>query len=253
MPNFNYRNLSETRLSERYPSDSVAINSYWINFVNILSDRFARYPNEIPTSVSDELQLSLINLRESLRAKNRFNPSKPCKRVFISHRQADWPYAERIAWLANKNKWEYWLDVHDHALIGLNGVPIPEPIKSITIAGIIEMALINCTHVLAVMTPSTSGSQWVPYEYGRVAGIPGSYEACCWQHPNLHDLPGYLYLRPIHKNENAIERWFQKFSSSCLFNLHHLRPEPEPLTERLQAEKFSITPAAEPSPTLVLG
>jgi hypothetical protein len=250
MPNFNYRNLKETRLSSRYQDGVLGINA-WNEFIKILSTRFATYPSELPPEVSNELQLALVNLQENLWANSMLNSSRPCKRVFVSHRHADWPYAERIAWLANKNRWEYWLDVHDHTLIGLIGIPIPEPIKSIIIAGIVEMALINCTHVLAVMTPSTSGSQWVPYEYGRVAGVPGSYEACCWQHPALQILPGYLHLRPIHTDEPGIESWFQKFRSNCLFN-HQLPAEPKSLNEVYQDELTAFVQVHSPMPNLIL-
>jgi hypothetical protein len=30
------------------------------------------------------------------------------------------------------------------------------------------MALLNCTHVMAVMTKNVPGTMWMPYEYGRV-------------------------------------------------------------------------------------
>ena len=46
-------------------------------------------------------------------------PERPLSqpRVFVSHRMADVPDAERIAWLASRKAGlEYWLDVHDPVL-----------------------------------------------------------------------------------------------------------------------------------------
>ena len=77
---------------------------------------------------------------------------------------------------------------------------------------IIEMALLNSTHVVAVMTANTRGSEWVPYEYGRVKTpqLPISLQAACWADPRIGlDLPGYLYLGEIHRSESDVRQWFQ--------------------------------------------
>src|SRR5882672_2540578 len=86
-----------------------------------------------------------------------------CPRLFISHRQADEPYALAIAHLAQRHGFYFWLDILDPTLAVAGAQTDPR-----TIAIIIEMALLNCSHVIAVMTPNTKGSTWVPYEYGRV-------------------------------------------------------------------------------------
>lgn len=104
-----------------------------------------------------------------------------CPRVFISHRQIDDGYARRIAQLAFAERFNYWLDVIDldparnvqfRHLERQLGRPLDDFEKSIVTAAIIEMALLNCSHVIAVMTNNTAGSQWVPYEYGRVKEPP---------------------------------------------------------------------------------
>ena len=83
------------------------------------------------------------------------------------------PYAERIAWLASRKAGlEYWLDVHDPVLrLASAALPPGRPVYAITVAGIIEMALLNCTHVIAAHTPppntSWRPSQWIPYELAR--------------------------------------------------------------------------------------
>src|SRR5262249_36624209 len=80
-------------------------------------------------------------------------------------------------------------------------------------AAIIEMALINCTHVVALMTQRTAGSQWVPYEYGRIdrggrAKDPAT-AYCVTASIKITDLPEYLHLAPIHKLESEIRLWFR--------------------------------------------
>jgi hypothetical protein len=103
-------------------------------------------------------------------------PGRPLSqpRVFVSHRMADAPYAERIAWLASQNAGlEYWLDVHDPVLrFASAALPPGHPVYAITVAAIIEMALLNCTHVIAAHTPPPTNttwrpSQWIPYELAR--------------------------------------------------------------------------------------
>ncbi|WP_235299666.1 toll/interleukin-1 receptor domain-containing protein [Portibacter marinus] len=83
------------------------------------------------------------------------------KRVFISHRQADEQIARRVATMLRIAGIYYWLDVLDPQLQNTN-------ITSIQTANIIEIALLNCTHVVAIMTDNSFGSTWIPYEYGRV-------------------------------------------------------------------------------------
>ena len=115
-------------------------------------------------------------------------------RVFVSHRMADVPYAERIAWLASRKAGlEYWLDVHDPVLrLASAALPPGRPVYAITVAAIIEMALLNCTHVIAAHTPppntSWRPSQWIPYELARAkkAGSVISRQAAGWFHPQVH-------------------------------------------------------------------
>ncbi|HEV8482632.1 MAG TPA: hypothetical protein VGV87_03655, partial [Blastocatellia bacterium] len=71
---------------------------------------------------------------------------------------------------------------------------------SAAIASVIEMGLINSTHVLAVITQNTMGSAWVPYEYGRVKTGLGvtTPQAACWIHNvPASPIPEYLYLGEV--------------------------------------------------------
>jgi len=137
-----------------------------------------------------------------------------CPRVFVSHRRGDVGFAERIAYLASNEGFEFWLDVWDPQLQALQtqaGFSLTNEHKALAIASVIEMALLNSTHVLAVMSPDTRGSLWVPYEYGRVKDdAVFSFQAACWPHPALGapDFPEYLRLGAVHRTESEIRGWF---------------------------------------------
>ena len=59
--------------------------------------------------------IAFIGFLQTMQALPERPLSQP--RVFVSHRMADVPDAERIAWLASRKAGlEYWLDVHDPVL-----------------------------------------------------------------------------------------------------------------------------------------
>jgi hypothetical protein len=206
MPNFDYREIPEI-LEARF--DNYLASDLWRALIN------------------EPTYQNLDVLKEEGYKQKLANPIT-CKRVFISHRQSDARYAERIAYLATQCNFEYWLDVHDPTLKIANGINILKPKKSILIAGIIEMALINCSHVMAVMTTKTKGSQWVPYEYGRIADVPGVYDACAWQDPSLIDVPGYMYLRPRLHDRKSIDGWFKSQNPNCTVTWNNPIPKKLP-------------------------
>jgi hypothetical protein len=89
-------------------------------------------------------------------------------RVFVSHRQKDGPIAEQIAWQATEAAKDYWLDLHDGTLkLANNTLSQTDPRYALIIAGIIEMALLSCTHVIATHTQNSLCSKWIPYELAR--------------------------------------------------------------------------------------
>jgi hypothetical protein len=139
--------------------------------------------------------------------------------LFVSHRQADAAQATRLAYLACQEGFDYWLDVLDPSLqgSGVQGTTATEQAAAAT-AAVIEMALLNSSHVVAIITQNTRGSQWVPYEYGRVKDPSAtSVQAACWldQSSRNSGLPEYLYLGAILKSEAEIRQWlkteFQKW------------------------------------------
>jgi len=131
-------------------------------------------------------------------------------RVFISHRQVDVGPAERIAWLASREAgMDYWLDVHDPALIKI-GIAPRSPNYPLLVASTIEMALLNCTHVIAAHTPYSLLSKWIPYEFGRLKERKiKSKQAAGWFHTGIH--PGgcgeFVLLADILDSDDSVRKW----------------------------------------------
>lgn len=139
---------------------------------------------------------------------------RKCPRIFVSHRRVDGAVAESIAYIACKSNFEYWLDIHDPNLLKLGKkAHLTEMQRKWLTAGIIEMALINCTHVLTVMTTNASGSDWIPYEYGRITDIPMKISrAGSWLDPVYFkaNIPDYMLLGIITQSESEIKNWLSE-------------------------------------------
>lgn len=190
MPSYDWRQYEQLAWRQRFPDWSRGSEA-WRGQSNV-----------------ERIPLDLFEAR----SRQHTRLTSPC--VFVSHRKVDVDSALRIAYLACQEGFDYWLDVLDPALGGLPGAPwTPTPeMSSAAIAGIIEMGLLNSTHVVAVMTPNTKGSQWVPYEYGRVKEpTPVSPQAACWVSNTLSpsELPEYLYLGTMLKSESDVQSWFR--------------------------------------------
>lgn len=189
MPNYDWREFQSRPWSLRFP-DSARGAEEW------RSDR------GVASTLGSLFQQRLARVTK---------PPKPC--MFVSHRRADIQQALRVAYLACQEGFDYWLDVLDPSLnqlpvLGVGGLPQQQ--RALAIAGIIEMALLNSTHVLAVITSHTKGSFWVPYEYGRVKDpVPASLQAACWIDSSVQSktLPEYLYLGAVTKSESDLRSW----------------------------------------------
>jgi TIR domain len=152
-------------------------------------------------------------------------PPLPIPRLFVSHSQKDSGFAEQIASLADDNGFEFWLDILDPALFPTapGGVPTGR-----ALASIIEMAILNCTHLIALYTNHACVSRWVPYEYGRAKGglrlaknatgvptpRPLSQSVAAWLPTSaphaVKSPPEYLDLGQRHPTEGAIVTWLQQ-------------------------------------------
>lgn len=160
--------------------------------------------------LAERLLSGSVTFGDLIREFDQITPAQPrCPRIFISHRQVDYLFAERIAWLATQHGWDYWLDVHDPSLAAINAMKLPPPAQALAVALVIEVALLNCTHMLAAITDNSPGSAWIPYEYGRVKPRSiASQLASCWHNPRAAVIPAeYMNLGPIFRDEMAIRRW----------------------------------------------
>ena len=141
-------------------------------------------------------------------------PVKPVRpRLFVSHRRADRECAMRVAWLADQAGFDVWIDVLDPDLANSQSMS-----DEVAIATVIEMALLNATHVCAVLTANTEGSQWVPYEYGRVKdGVTMTSRAACCVAPGVDrkKVPAWAYVGARSGNEPGLKQWLnQEWQSS---------------------------------------
>lgn len=206
MASFNIWNNGKFDLTSRFSEweqqhdQQVRGSEYWTSLVRNIE--------------TDEAHVLLDRLMQDGRRSPQIQPGSRTPRVFISHRQSDIAPALRIAYLANQSGFEYWLDILDPALQDASAQfnNLSDSMQAIVIAAIIEMALLNCTHVIAVMSRKTSGSQWVPYEFGRVKEHKiESDRSACWLHPSFSGkAPAeYLYLGKQHVSDREVEMWFK--------------------------------------------
>lgn len=141
MPNFDYRSSPETLYNRFQEFEGLQL---WHTLAE--SPNFENFNNLRTFGLGREAQ------------KTKFK----CPRVFISHRKYDTKLAVRIAQIVSECSCEYWLDVLDPMLQPMPLRPLSRDEQDILIAGIIEMAPINCTHVLAVMTPQSERPLRIP-------------------------------------------------------------------------------------------
>ena len=130
------------------------------------------------------------------------DPLRP--RLFVSHRQGNRECALRVAWLADQAGFDVWIDVWNPLLSDTGGLSDEK-----AIAAVIEMALLNSTHLCAVYTDDTRGSEWVPYEYGRVKDkVTMSRRASCCLHPQMKNAwPAWAHLGETSEYEPRLRQW----------------------------------------------
>lgn len=214
MANYNFHSNMEQSLRERYKSvdEAAEIDESLQASLAFWRETFMNVDSLPQENALQKLFLNLKNIAPM--APRRLCPRY---RVFVSHRQCDKDYALRIANIANDQGFEFWLDILDPHLSSLPKGISPQTLALLT-ACIIEMGLVNSTHVLAVMTPNTRGSEWLPYEYGRIRQASGLVNTGCWQYQPLGHtltLPDYMLLGEINDSEADIENWLDSFGSTC--------------------------------------
>jgi len=187
----------------RFPDGTIGL-AEWQQLIGQL--------NQLEEPAEDDYQDPLFALRELHRVREQ-NLQLRCPRVFISHRRCDKNEALRVAWLANAEKFDYWLDILDPNIAAASLSPnLSAYQQAVLLAAIIEMALLNCTHVLAVMTKNVPGTMWMPYEYGRVKDSElTSVRIAGWfdQSWHLSNVPEYVHLGQKLFDDPAVRKWLE--------------------------------------------
>jgi hypothetical protein len=173
MPTFDWRNSAAEGDMERWEAEqwetmaaryatafSARGADEWNEFIRRVRELAGQEPR---TEIDSELRAALATLVEQLSSM----PVLMQPTVFVSHQRCDAAWAEWVAWAATEVHFDCWLDIRDPKLMTANALMLPPQVKSILVAGIIEMALTNCTHVVSIQTNSAQNSRWVPYEFGR--------------------------------------------------------------------------------------
>jgi hypothetical protein len=196
MSNYDWLEFSGRPPGERYP-DWVEGVGMWRELV--AGDAFARQ------RLLDVLVSARASVSWGAPGTELIRP-----RLFVSHRKDDEARAREVAALAQAEGFQVWLDVLDSGLQHTAQASTGTRADALAVALIIEMALLNCTHVIALITPRTRGTYWVPYEYGRVKdSSPHSLRAASWIDRQVSDQPEYLELGVKTRSDDEIRDWLR--------------------------------------------
>ncbi len=196
MSNYYWREFAGRPPVERYPEWVEGVDM-WREFIS--GDAVAR-----------QRLLDVLVARRAAVAWGAPGTELSRPRLFVSHRQTDEARARDVATVAQAEGYQVWLDVLDSALASVNQASTGTSQDALAVALIIEMALLNCTHVIALITPRTPGTYWVPYEYGRVKdSSPHSLRAACWIDQHVTYEPEYLELGVKTRSDDDIRDWLR--------------------------------------------
>ena len=170
----------------------------------------SRYPEDVHGWAEWHAAGDLADWRAPTLPRRRWTPTgDQGPRFFISHKREDLPLARSVARRVSQAGFHYWLDAEDPDLQALG---MSEEDEGIAIASVIEMALINSTHVIAITTKISLGSQWIPYEYGRVREDSlFSVVAASFLDSDItpEELPEYRHLGATIEDESMVVPWCQ--------------------------------------------
>lgn len=222
---FHWRDHDERPLQDRFDPETLGYPT-WRRFLDALLG--PNRPEMYRALAPDEWRLAIFanflnaldaDVPQSAAAKMRSDPI-----VFVSHQRSDVAEAERIAHLARNHGIDYWLDVHDPVLrLANRTIPKEDLLYPIIIAAIIEMALLNSTHLIAVHSVNSMNSKWVPYELGRIRDRHiWSLNTGGWFHPRIdpRQCGDYVHLSLITLGgEYVVTSWLQNWARG-----RHLAP-----------------------------
>ncbi len=126
--------------------------------------------------------------------------------IFISHRQADWQLAIQIAGVFGALDLDFWLDIEQ-----LQASEPKTDAEHLQLAKSIEAGLESSTHLLALITPNTLGSMWVPFEIGcaRTRRKPLAFLV----HAEVASTPSYFVFGKKLADQDDLYKWARELSS----------------------------------------
>lgn len=123
--------------------------------------------------------------------------------VFISHKWEDKEAAQVVARELAALDVDYWLDVEDDA-----SVSAAQARDDKALSEAIERGIQNSSHLLALLTPRTRESWWVPYEIGAARAY--SRSLIFLLHKDLKDRPAWLSLgQRVIASKPDLDTWAQ--------------------------------------------
>ena len=139
----------------------------------------------------------------------------PPNTTFISHQSRDALSAENVATTLSRQGYPCYLDTFDPSVDG----------DSPDLESYLRKVIAACTNLMAIVSQATKTSWWVPLEIG-VALEKQKHIATYLL--NAEDLPSYLWLWPMLRNERDAITWAQdthKQSVATMNNNWRLRTE----------------------------
>lgn len=161
-------------------------------------------PHDRSISVAGTNRFFARSTRQLFEKAARSSPTEPC--VFISHTFEDMALARKIGNQLKDLEIDIWLDAED-----LETQKAAELGDEVKLAEAIEWGLLNCTHLLALISPVTRQSWWVPYEIGASRGR--SKHLVFLVHKNVRDIPSYLSFGKQILDQYDLFKWATELSS----------------------------------------
>jgi TIR domain len=127
--------------------------------------------------------------------------------VFVSHKREDSEMARSVADALIDLDINVWLDLDE---LGFSEPKTDE--EHIRLTHAIEAGLKASTHMLALITPNTKGSWWVPFEIGmcRAREKPLAFLL----HKEVSNLPSFMKLGTALENKHEFYDWAKELSRS---------------------------------------
>lgn len=119
-------------------------------------------------------------------------------KIFISHKKEDSAVAAKVAERLRFNGIGYYLDVVDNIEVK-DG---PE------LSDYIRVRMSECTQLMAIISPVTKESWWVPWEIG--VATEKDYPIASFISQNLPSVPSYLKKWPFLRTDNDIDAYAQE-------------------------------------------